>query len=74
MMHINYRSLGSNVIPNMRISFFLALGLTISAANAQSTQESSLGESVERHLSKDEAITQSMPWWARRVVAEHEGF
>ncbi|HVF15394.1 MAG TPA: OmpA family protein, partial [Steroidobacteraceae bacterium] len=58
MTHINYRSLGSRVIPNMRISFFLALSLTISAANSQSTQESSLGESVERHLSKDEAISQ----------------
>jgi flagellar motor protein MotB len=53
MMHV-----AQNVIAHMRVSFFLALGLTITAADAQSVQEASLGESVERHLSKDEATTQ----------------
>ena len=61
MMHANHPSLAAGVKPTMRVSFLLSLGLTLSSvmtAQAQSVQEESLGEAVERHLSKDQPHTQ----------------
>jgi len=64
MMCTNCRSLVRSMIASTRLSlfmaFFLASSLTIVAAeaDAQSVQQASFGESVERHLSKDEPITQ----------------
>ncbi|MBB6092374.1 flagellar motor protein MotB [Povalibacter uvarum] len=57
MMHTKYRSV-QGATRSVRASFFVAIGLTIASAQAQSVQEEALGESVERQLSKDEALTQ----------------
>jgi len=69
MMYTNCRSPGRSMIASARLSFFLAWSLTIAAADAQSVQQASFGESVERHLSKDEPIAQ---WTQDAARLNHE--